>query len=163
MWNCLQPHEPPRHEFSFCFWVSMLSTAWAPDSREMMKGLNFTLPSNICLLVWREPKLFVILPGLEPLLHLVHFAALQRPLSHFLASVKGFDLSETFCPPSLDSWSKIRKGIRKRHLAKRIFYLFERERLELGSVCIRTFPLVSSLKLMVLSGAFFLNFFKAFF
>lgn len=35
------------------------------------EGLSFTLPPNICLLVWREPKLFVILPGSEPLLHLV--------------------------------------------------------------------------------------------
>lgn len=66
-----------------CFWVSMLSTAWAPDSREMMKGLSFILPSNICLLVWREPKSFVILPGSEPLLHLVEL----RCKDHYLISL----------------------------------------------------------------------------
>lgn len=148
---------------SLHLWVSMLTTVWAPVSCEMMEGLNFMLLANICLLVWTEHKLFVMFPWTEPLLHPVVLQCKDHSQPpHYLSSLLQWR-GLTFLRPlfSLTSFLKQnrKKKKKKRHLAKRILYLFKRERWEFGSGHIKSFSVVFSLKLMVLGRAFF-AFFK---
>lgn len=112
--NCSQSHEPPRHEFPLPLSFYTNLSLKVLFSCEMMEGLNFPLLSNICLLVWTERKLFVMLPWYESALHAVVLEGKRhhKPpqyLSLFFASVRVFDLSETLCVPSLASGSETEK------------------------------------------------------
>lgn len=122
---------------SLRLWVSMLTIVWAPVSSEMMEGLNLILLPNICLLVWKECK-FVTLPWSKPLLHslVLQCKDHSQPPRYLSSLLQWRDL--TFL----------------RHLAKRILYLFKRERWESGSDRLRSLSLVFSLKLMILDGTF---------